>query len=423
MDILAFVLTASFCSTSSAYSSTSIFASFLRNRLTNDHYWRQQQQPQQQPVDEQVAVVDLGTIDNVKILFSYPNHYCHSIQFLMDQTLEETVTHYLQSSLRRDGFSKHTTTLTVQTKRNGHVYAVIQGDAAPVYKEYLPKFLEIGNLAFRASQNVHADKKWRYNWRFFLPLGLAMTRHYTVQLMHFPPDYILGQEQDHLAARTTKRWGSLLQINHNNNNSTGVVVMEDQDRYQTILDILPIAAPSRDGKNFDGVYEYYQEYILELLKLWVIRKKDDDEEQQPAQTKNLAAPRPIVAFGWPVRQWIQSTFKTHNLQVLDVITIPITSQQQAPVIIANHPSYYYNAAELRSEDTPDMELLRKILIQDLIVARWQVLMGQSPDSSLDPQQVLEEAKQYWTSPMQEPKIRELLQEYEKTNTTVAETKR
>ena len=87
---------------------------------------------------------------------------------------------------------------------------------------------------------------------------------------------------------------------------------DDQDWYQTILDILPIAAPLRDGKNFEGVYEYYQEYILELLKLWVIRKKENHE---------AAPPCPIVAFRWPIRQWIQSTFETpQELQVLDVIT-------------------------------------------------------------------------------------------------------
>jgi hypothetical protein len=96
---------------------------------------------QEQHVDEQVAVVDLGTIDNAKILFSYPSHYCYFIHFLWikHSKRQETVTHYLQSSLLGNRLSKHTTMLTVQTKRNGHVYAVIQGDVAPVYKGYFWK--------------------------------------------------------------------------------------------------------------------------------------------------------------------------------------------------------------------------------------------------------------------------------------------
>jgi hypothetical protein len=68
-----------------------------------------------------------------------------------------------------------------------------------------------------------------------------------VQLMHFPPNCILAQEQDHLAACTMKQWELLLQINVNNDG----VVMQDQDWFQAILDILPIAAPSSDGRNFE----------------------------------------------------------------------------------------------------------------------------------------------------------------------------
>jgi hypothetical protein len=48
------------------------------------------------------------------------------------------------------------------------------------------------------------------------------------------------------------------------------------------------------------------------------------------QMKNQADHCPIVAFGWPIWQWIQSTFKTHNLQVLNVITIPILGGRWKP---------------------------------------------------------------------------------------------
>ena len=395
MDTFAFVIL------SASFSFSSAFSTFQKNIRKNAF-------PQDEPSTKAsaAAIVNLGTTEAVQSLFSYPNHYCPSVQE-KSPTLEETVAHYLNSSIKRDGFSSSSSvTVSIseneENNRQSYVYAEIHGDAAPLYQELLPSFLKTGYQALEGCQQLSKDQKWLYYWRFFLPLGLAMTRHFTLELMHFPPDYTLGQDQDYLAARTTKRWKSLLELNHEEANNDDLHYF---DRYQTILDIVPIAAPSRDGKLFAQAYGYFHEYTMELLKLWVLRRG------------NNAPPRPIVAFGWPVRQWIQATFLDDNrsTDVLDVVTISI-EDVQVPVIIANHPSRFYTYAE--KNEAPSPELLRTILIQDLIVARWQVQMVQrtSSDSSsihdylaIDPQQVLEDARMYWESPLQETKIQQLLQ--------------
>src|SRR6185436_7545714 len=136
-------------------------------------------------------VVDLGPRSAVAPLFSYPPN-CHEICFLT-QTLEDTVRLYIRSSLDRDLF--HTSTVAVRVD-NDRVLVELTGAAAVPYASMLPRFLAISQLALDASLEINDDKKWRYNWRFFLPLGIAMARHRTVQLLHFPPDYVLSRDQD-----------------------------------------------------------------------------------------------------------------------------------------------------------------------------------------------------------------------------------
>lgn len=59
-----------------------------------------------------------------------------------------------------------------------------------------PASLAAGAVALKASIALNTAKKWLYNWRLVLPHGLAIVRHRSVQLLHFPPDCVLERDQD-----------------------------------------------------------------------------------------------------------------------------------------------------------------------------------------------------------------------------------
>src|SRR5262245_23088501 len=126
---------------------------------------------------------ELGNVDEVRRLFSYPANW-NEIPFLK-RTMEDTIVHYLSSSIRRDGFDS-AVKVWIEDDR---VVVEIDGAAGPIYAGVLPRFLDAGRLAFSASQKIAEipwqQGGWRYNWRFFLPLGVAMAQHHTVQLLHF----------------------------------------------------------------------------------------------------------------------------------------------------------------------------------------------------------------------------------------------
>ena len=152
--------------------------------------------------------IDLGARDQVAALFSFPNN-CASVCFI-DQSLAQTIKVYLDATLRRDGWTGTGVTVDEQA---GRIVANYTGPGAATYETTLPAFLAAGAKGLDGARALNAKKGWQYTWRFFLPLGLAMTRHKTVELLHFPPDYGLERDQDYLSAHTTLRWAELLEAN------------------------------------------------------------------------------------------------------------------------------------------------------------------------------------------------------------------
>jgi hypothetical protein len=153
--------------------------------------------------------IELGAEQDVRELFSHPptvNEITSTPQ-LLNQTVEETIAIYVGSSLKRDGFGGEVKVLP----DGGKYYLRISGPDSKSYATALPKFLDAGRTAHQISEAVKS--RWQTYWRFFLPLGLALTNHRTVQLMHFPPLYVLEQAQDYLNAKTTDHWAELLVAN------------------------------------------------------------------------------------------------------------------------------------------------------------------------------------------------------------------
>lgn len=289
------------------------------------------------------ASIELGDEQRLTDLYSYPNQPGGS------ETLADTVKHYLAQTADRDGLHDATVNMRIE----GTQYAaVISSSSADVrrYSSRVPAFLSIGELAFAGAQALEKTPIWQDDWRFFLPLGLAMTQQYSVQLLHFPPDYSLP-DQNYLGSKTSERWESLLELN-------GVAGTEVA-RYETIIDIAPIAAPASDGAKLEGSYAYFSQYAHELLSL--LTKSQSSH----------AAVRSVVAYGSPVHQWVETQFGV-KLDVLGTGYLALDGQIKAPVLGANHPSYFWYAAEQSCDKG------WQVMREDLIAARWQILMAASP---------------------------------------------
>lgn len=327
----------------------------------------------------EITVV-LGNEDEIRRLYSYPNNF-NEVGF-MPETLAQTIEIYLRASLIRDGFADTTVVITL----DGQVKATFAGSGASAYSDVLPRYLDAGRLGLEGGRQLVQDGKWRHNWRFFLPHGVALTNHPTVQLLHFPPDYVLSRDRDYLTANTTRRWAELLRRNG--------AEPERLDSYQNIIDIAPIAAPSDAGAKLEGVYHRFTAYIQALLALWL-----------PKSGKS----RPMVAFGSPVRAWLKDQFNV-DLKVLSTSKINLGDGISAAVLAANHPSFIYNFVKtLRDKpETPYDDrvlMIMRVMQQDLIAAEWQVQMGNNPEA--DPQEILDQATVHWDSPLQRQEICEL----------------
>lgn len=340
--------------------------------------------------------IPLGSETLARYLFSYPpnNNEITSTPELLAQTLPQTIEKYIGSSLKRDAFDKATVRVTSRTNKGELQYfAQIDGAAGPAYAGVLPEFLKAGKTAHDTSVAVSAQ--WDTHWRFFLPLGLALTNHLSVQLMHFPPSYVLERAQDYLNANTTNHWADLLEAN---GASKGTL-----DQYQTIVDMAPIAAGATEGQKVGPVALKYGEYIIELLRTLV---------------QHVHHVRPVVAFGGVVRDWLRKQKVTllttygpegnpFRCGILDLNGLNV------PVLEANHPSYILvhqktvkdNRSTPENERLTDASLLQ-IMQQDLIAAGWQVRMAAKPD--MDAMQALTQSQAHWTHSDQHAKIVELL---------------
>ncbi|WP_166363854.1 hypothetical protein [Pseudomonas akapageensis] len=313
------------------------------------------------------AHITLGSQERVARLFAYPNN-CNVICF-RNWTLEQTVEHYLSQSTQRDGYSA----AKVKVSRdNDQLVARISG-VPQSYEMPVKDLLDAGDLAFEGASRLNRDGKWAYNWNLFLPLGMALEKRRSIELLHFPPDYSLTQAQDYLRSATSDRWASLLTRNG--------IPREQTPAYQTIIDIAPIAAPASAGKNLEGVYGYFQDYQRQMVK----------SLSRNADGQTL----PMVAFGAPVRDWIKQQYGP-TLKVLGLASISLASEQQVTVLGAHHPSNIWYAADRNNhkgdQDRADQAGL-KVMGQDLSAACWQAGMGRNHNA--DPKATLDACTHKW----------------------------
>ncbi len=293
------------------------------------------------------ASARLGNEQALIQLYSWPNTPDSP------QSLTDTITHYTHQSGERDGLPL--LAVTVWNDLGNYTATVRSSDWHVLdYSRRLPRFLAIGQLGVEATAQLKTAGLWNEKeWRFFLPLGLALAEQRSVQLLHFPPDYSLP-DQDYLGSRTSQRWETLLRENG--------VPAEEATLYEAIVDIAPIAAPASAGSTLAATYPYYAPYARSMLEF--LLKRDS------------GAARPVVAYGYPVRQWVQTQYGV-SLQVLDTGTLDLGGGSKASVIGANHPSFIWYVKD------QGFAAAEQVMYQDLTAACWQAAMGNNPDADAD----------------------------------------
>ncbi|WP_313202026.1 hypothetical protein [Pseudomonas sp.] len=313
------------------------------------------------------ARIDLGDAQRVTRLFAFPNN-CHVICY-RDWTLEQTVEHYLTQSVRRDGYAN----AQVHVSRDHDRLHATISEVPANYAKPLRKLLDSGELAYTGATQLNKEGKWSYDWYLFLPLGMALQNRRSIELLHFPPDYSLTQAQDYLRSNTTDRWAELLTFNG--------VDASQTPAYQTIIDIAPIAAPASAGAALTDTYGYFKDYQLRMVKEMTLQ--------------HGTRPLPMVAFGAPVRSWVQQQYGP-QVDVLGLVSISPQPGAHVPVLGANHPSAIWYAANKDShggnQDAADAAGL-KMMGQDLTAACWQAGMGRNP--AAEPKMTLDACATKW----------------------------
>lgn len=310
---------------------------------------------------ETFSIGNRAVLDN---LYAYPNN----VSGYLDMSFEERLSLYIQATLDREGSTS--TLIGVTVDAAGNVMVELDGADAAADAAALTNFIEAGTLALTGGQAAVTNNQWAWDWRLYLPLGPAMRNNYSVELLHFPPDYTLERDQDYLLANTLIRWGDCLVVNGADPAET--------DRYQTTIDIAPIGAPSDAGSEIDdsGVLDNFVEYSHRLLGDWTGQK-------------------PLVVFGGTARTWFNDQFAVGGFYVGDVVTVSINGAT-VPSYGANHPSYFYNAIDPDLTDEENYAVVFPIMYEDLIAAKWQVDMASNP--LLDPNAVAADARAFYDSP-------------------------
>lgn len=360
-------------------------------------------------------VIPLGPEDRVAKLYSWPNRLGTS------ESLPDTILHWTNQTLERDGLTDRKATASVTTDGDHHSLVLdgpdpLDGDFVR-YSDRIPKFLENGWDALQLIADLETMKKdppwpdWAKSanpadnwdptavwdpqgtgqWRFFMPLGMAMINHLSLQFFHYPPIRLLTTMQDYLDDPVPVRWIELLVAN-------GVTAEPAAWLDSTVMDGAPVAAPDDQGTIYppEGVK-------ADPVHLIPIAHFNDYQRAQVALFLNTfpgndAYTIPIVVYGTPARETFNALYGT-DLDVTHnpAITHEIVPGKTTPIACSGHPYRFYAQAQdpvgsgsIIPGKYPDAV---EIMKEDLAIARWQHLMSKDPTQN--PEVVFGECQDYW----------------------------
>lgn len=344
------------------------------------------------------VTIPLGPEARVAQLYSFPNSPdC-------PWTLAETVKHWFDMTLARDGLAALGARCSVRTDGGGCVLE-LAGPASvqPALDQYairLPQFLNNGwDALTNTIPIIKTDGRWDpspnpepppyHPWRFFLPHGMAMLNQKAVLFFHYPPIRLLDTNQDYLDDPVPVRCEELLTANG--------VPAADLPLFNTVMDAAPVGAEDNQGSKKAGDPE------------WGLIPIQDFHAYQRAQVQLLLnlSPKsdgftdPIVVYGAHPLATFNELYGT-RLRNNQVGVADIVSGKTTPVMASTHPYVFYGTAQgfnnIGSGKLINLKGATAQMIKDLVVARWLKLM--SDDPTQDPQAVLSSCQSYWDDPAQ-----------------------
>ena len=355
--------------------------------------------------------LELGSAETLVKLFSYPNKPGGS------ESLADTILHWINQMLARDGFAGKGATASVQV--NGNKYSLVLNgpDEVNDYADRLPTFLKYGEEALNVIETVikkgKPEKPWpewvkpplknrlwdpldRGTWRFFLPLGLAMVRQKAVNFFHYPPMRLLDQMRDYLDDPVPVRLIELMYAN-------GIDTLEEAWLYSTVMDGAPIAAPDDEGTIYYPVKDDKSQKENPPVHLLPIEKFGDYQKKLTELLLNTSSVDkgytvPIVVYGTPARDTFNSIWKKAGLSdVKRANYVSIVEGKQTPVLSSRHPYAFFAQVQTSvgvGEMKPEMwESGVRAMINDLAAIRWQIQMSKNP--KVDPATEWSACLEYW----------------------------
>ncbi|MCA0154003.1 hypothetical protein [Winogradskyella vincentii] len=297
-------------------------------------------------------------------------------------TLSSYIAHYFDQTLLRDHHKGAWSQVLLNNKGEYFLKMFCEHADLSPYEKLVPEMLKVAKIGVEIFKKEVVGDQVDCPVEFLLPFGLSMANTKSVQLLHYPPLESLVY-LDYLYSPTNRRWENLLGFNaeHQNNFS----------ELETIIDIVPLAAPGDDGKDLETYTHTFTDYIKAMLR---IKLSSADNKTQP-----------LVAYGGPVRSWLCGNDAygdqiNEDLKVLSLLNLNILEDGSiTPVLCANHPSQYLYMTDQGSSQTKI-----DVMTQDLIVAGWQLEMSNNPH--LNAKRVLKEMIKYWNNNLD--KVKEIM---------------
>ena len=311
----------------------------------------------------QVAISLGSDEDELEQLFSYDSDESDS-----GLQLTDVIGHWFNQTLIRANFYGAWAEAWYPSPKSGvtdfGIKLTSPTDDVSAYGGIIPKFLAAGRAGLELWNSIENPPEGLF---FQLPLGLSMANTRAIQLLHYPP-ITVRQYMNYLYSPTNRRCESLLCFHHYPGPDLRLV--------ETITDLVPIAA---DGGNAGAkqVDSYNATFVVYDRKMLAARLRDPS--------------MPVVAYGSPVRNWIETNFDFKHVEVNQLVRLPLVDGgPPVAVLSTNHPTEY-----LYYTDGSDPKAAETLLTQDLVATGWQA--ETSLDWTKNKDDVLADQKTYWDS--------------------------
>ncbi len=353
--------------------------------------------------------ISLGSEDRVSQLYSFKNSPS------LNWTVAQTVKHWFDMTLDRDGLKAQGAKSSVSVVRGNYVLKLDGPDAIQAqlqeYAVRLPQFLTNGwDALTNVIPTIKADGRWDPSpdvpgpkdppyepWSFFLPLGMTMLNQKALLFFHSPPIRLLRTNQDYLDDPVPVRCEELLTANG--------VSDSDLPLFNTVMDATPIGAEDDQGSKKAGDPDFglipiqdFPDYQRSQVKLLL-----------NVSLKDSGYTVPIVVYGAHPLAIFNKLYGT-KLKNNQVTVVEIIPGKKTAVMASTHPYVFYGMAQgfdkIGSGKIVNHRAATAQMKKDLVVARWLKSMAEFPNQS--PKTALKDAQSYWSDPAQNDVIKALV---------------